>query len=160
MSWRAEEFRDHFLNHVGTSEQAFQYAALLRQLDRQWLGLDEKTRRTGLHPDHHVGAQTTCRPVRQYADGDAIPCCTQLLSQIPDRRCESRCRATDCRSAQPKRISRHRPDPARAPVASRRSPRSRSVGTGVLSRLIAGRNASSPPAGSIFSPAMHRACNW
>ncbi len=42
MSWRAEEFRDHFLNHVGTSEQAFQYAALLRQLDRQWLGLDEK----------------------------------------------------------------------------------------------------------------------
>lgn len=42
MSWRAEDFRDHFLNHVGTSEQAFQFAALLRQLDRQWLGLDEK----------------------------------------------------------------------------------------------------------------------
>jgi hypothetical protein len=42
MSWRAEDFRDHYVQHIGTSDQAFQYAALLRQLDRQWLGLDEK----------------------------------------------------------------------------------------------------------------------
>jgi hypothetical protein len=48
MSWRAEAFRDHFLAMLGSSDHAYRHATLLRRIDRQWGGLDEKIGDIGL----------------------------------------------------------------------------------------------------------------
>lgn len=48
MSWRAEGFRDHFLARLGSEEDAYHHAMLLRRIDRHWGGLDEKIGEVGL----------------------------------------------------------------------------------------------------------------
>lgn len=48
MSWRAAEFRDYFVRHVGKETSANSYASNLRKIDLFFGGLDEKIAEVGL----------------------------------------------------------------------------------------------------------------
>jgi hypothetical protein len=47
VTWRAAEFRDYFLKHVGKETSASSYATNLRKLDAFTGGLDERIQQTG-----------------------------------------------------------------------------------------------------------------